>query len=189
MGGSGSIAGRAKEVNAPEIFGQLEIGARRALGSIGFSAKDSTRRSALVRSHPVTTPAASQDGQNQRTLVSKRTATTPRRHFPPRPGHRETPSTNESSAADVVAATTSVRARARTQANAPLHDCATDGLSPELLGQAARQALRPGLAARGVLGAVADALVPIGGIASIAQARALTSRRPSTNARVPSRPD
>ncbi len=45
-----------------------------------------------------------------------------------------------------------------------LNDCATDGLSPELLGQAARQALRRGLAARGDLGAVAKALAPFGGI-------------------------
>jgi predicted transcriptional regulator of viral defense system len=45
-----------------------------------------------------------------------------------------------------------------------LNDCATDGLSPELLGQAARQALRRGLAVRGDLGAVAKALAPFGGI-------------------------
>ena len=45
-----------------------------------------------------------------------------------------------------------------------LSDCATDGLSPELLGQAARQALRRGLAARGDLGAVTEALAPFGGI-------------------------
>jgi predicted transcriptional regulator of viral defense system len=45
-----------------------------------------------------------------------------------------------------------------------LNDCATDGLSPELLRQAARQALRRGLAARGDLGAVAHALAPFGGI-------------------------
>jgi len=45
-----------------------------------------------------------------------------------------------------------------------LNDCATDGLSPALLGQATRQALRRGLAARSDLGAVAEALAPFGGI-------------------------
>ena len=45
-----------------------------------------------------------------------------------------------------------------------LNDCANDGLSPELLGQATREALRRGLAARSDLGAVAGALAPFGGI-------------------------
>jgi predicted transcriptional regulator of viral defense system len=69
-----------------------------------------------------------------------------------------------------------------------LNDCATGGLSPELLGEASRQALRRGLAARGDLGAVADALAPFGGIGSTPPATALTSRRLSTNARVPRSP-
>ncbi len=47
-----------------------------------------------------------------------------------------------------------------------LNDCAASGLSPELLGQAARQALRRGLVARAQLAAVAEALAPFGGIAA-----------------------
>lgn len=45
-----------------------------------------------------------------------------------------------------------------------LNDCATAGLSPDLLGQAARQALRRGLVVRSDLGSVAEALAPFGGI-------------------------
>jgi predicted transcriptional regulator of viral defense system len=47
-----------------------------------------------------------------------------------------------------------------------LNDCAKSGLSPELLGQAARQALRRGLVAQHELGDVALALSSFGGIAS-----------------------
>ncbi|HNC94548.1 MAG TPA: type IV toxin-antitoxin system AbiEi family antitoxin domain-containing protein [Myxococcota bacterium] len=47
-----------------------------------------------------------------------------------------------------------------------LNDCATGGLSPELLGQAARQALRRGLVVKAQLGEVAEALAPFGGIAA-----------------------
>lgn len=45
-----------------------------------------------------------------------------------------------------------------------LRDCATEGLSPELLRQAAQQALRRGLVARGELGDVDRALAPFGGL-------------------------
>lgn len=45
-----------------------------------------------------------------------------------------------------------------------LADCARDGLSPELLLQAARQALRRGLVTRGDLGAVETVLAPFGGL-------------------------
>ena len=47
-----------------------------------------------------------------------------------------------------------------------LNDCARDGLSPELLRQAARQALRRGLVTKTELGDVAAALEPFGGIAT-----------------------
>ena len=47
-----------------------------------------------------------------------------------------------------------------------LNDCAKSGLSPELLGQAARQALRRGLVARTELGDVEAALAPFGGLAA-----------------------
>jgi predicted transcriptional regulator of viral defense system len=47
-----------------------------------------------------------------------------------------------------------------------LNDCARDGLSPELLRQAARQALRRGLVTKTELGDVAAALEPFGGIAA-----------------------
>jgi predicted transcriptional regulator of viral defense system len=47
-----------------------------------------------------------------------------------------------------------------------LIDCAKDGLSPELLRQAARQALRRGLAARNELDDVETALEPFGGLAA-----------------------
>lgn len=45
-----------------------------------------------------------------------------------------------------------------------LSDCAKEGLSPEVLGQAARQALRRGLVAKRDLGDVDRALEPFGGI-------------------------
>ena len=47
-----------------------------------------------------------------------------------------------------------------------LNDCARDGLSPELLRQAARQALRRGLVTKTELGDVAAALEPFGGSAA-----------------------
>jgi predicted transcriptional regulator of viral defense system len=47
-----------------------------------------------------------------------------------------------------------------------LNDCAKSGLSPELLRQAARQALRRGLVARNELGDVERALEPFGGLAA-----------------------
>jgi predicted transcriptional regulator of viral defense system len=47
-----------------------------------------------------------------------------------------------------------------------LNDCARDGLSPELLQQAAQQALRRGLATTAELGDVAAALQPFGGLAA-----------------------
>jgi predicted transcriptional regulator of viral defense system len=47
-----------------------------------------------------------------------------------------------------------------------LNDCATSGLSPELLRQAAQQALRRGLVAKAELGAVETALAPFGGLAT-----------------------
>jgi len=45
-----------------------------------------------------------------------------------------------------------------------LNDCALDGLSPELLRQAAQQALRRGLVTKAELGDVKDALKPFGGL-------------------------
>jgi predicted transcriptional regulator of viral defense system len=45
-----------------------------------------------------------------------------------------------------------------------LNDCARGGFSPELLAQAARQALRRGLVARAELGDVDIALAPFGGL-------------------------
>ena len=45
-----------------------------------------------------------------------------------------------------------------------LNDCAREGFSPELLRQAAREALERGLVTRPELGEVAAALVPFGGI-------------------------
>lgn len=45
-----------------------------------------------------------------------------------------------------------------------LNDCAQSGLSPEHLGQAARQALRRGLVVREELGEVIRALAPFGGL-------------------------
>jgi len=47
-----------------------------------------------------------------------------------------------------------------------LNDCARDGLSPELLRQAAQQALRRGLVATAELDDVKDALAPFGGLAA-----------------------
>lgn len=47
-----------------------------------------------------------------------------------------------------------------------LNDCARDGLSPELLRQAAQQALRRGLVTKAELGDVEKALQPFGGIAA-----------------------
>jgi predicted transcriptional regulator of viral defense system len=53
-----------------------------------------------------------------------------------------------------------------TNARRSLNDCARAGLSPDLLRQAAQQALHRGLVTRGELGDVAHALEPFGGIAS-----------------------
>jgi predicted transcriptional regulator of viral defense system len=47
-----------------------------------------------------------------------------------------------------------------------LNDCAQDALSPELLQQAARQALHRGLVTKPELGAVDEALKPFGGLAA-----------------------
>ncbi|AUX49049.1 hypothetical protein SOCE26_105940 [Sorangium cellulosum] len=47
-----------------------------------------------------------------------------------------------------------------------LNDCAREGLSPELLRQAAQQALRRGLVTKNELGDVETALKPFGGIAA-----------------------
>ena len=47
-----------------------------------------------------------------------------------------------------------------------LNDCAREGLSPELLRQAARQALRRGLVTRAELADVDAALAPLGGLAA-----------------------
>jgi predicted transcriptional regulator of viral defense system len=47
-----------------------------------------------------------------------------------------------------------------------LNDCAREGLSPELLRQAAQQALRRGLVAKAELGDVEEALKPFGGLAA-----------------------
>ncbi|MGH8324888.1 MAG: type IV toxin-antitoxin system AbiEi family antitoxin domain-containing protein, partial [Steroidobacteraceae bacterium] len=46
-----------------------------------------------------------------------------------------------------------------------LNDCAREGLAPELLRQAAKQALRRGLVTKGELGDVEEALEPFGGLA------------------------
>lgn len=45
-----------------------------------------------------------------------------------------------------------------------LNDCASAGLSPELLRQGAQQALRRGLVTRDELAAVEQALAPFGGL-------------------------
>jgi predicted transcriptional regulator of viral defense system len=47
-----------------------------------------------------------------------------------------------------------------------LNDCAREGLSPELLRQAAQQALRRGLVTKAELGEVEEALKPFGGLAA-----------------------
>jgi hypothetical protein len=47
-----------------------------------------------------------------------------------------------------------------------LNDCAREGLSPELLRQAAQQALRRGLVTKTELGDVEAALTPFGGLAA-----------------------
>ena len=52
-----------------------------------------------------------------------------------------------------------------TSASRTLSDCAKSGLSPELLRQAAQQALRRGLVTRGELADVETALKPFGGLA------------------------
>lgn len=51
-----------------------------------------------------------------------------------------------------------------TNARRTLNDCATDGLAPDLLRQAAQQALRRGLVARRELADVDVALAPFGGL-------------------------
>ena len=51
-----------------------------------------------------------------------------------------------------------------TNARRSLNDCAREGLSPDLLRQAAQQALRRGLVARVELCEVEDALLPFGGL-------------------------
>ena len=53
-----------------------------------------------------------------------------------------------------------------TNARRSLNDCAREGLSPELLRQAAQQALRRGLVTKGELGDVETALQPYGGLAA-----------------------
>jgi hypothetical protein len=58
-----------------------------------------------------------------------------------------------------------VRPRAATSASRTLSDCAKSGLSPELLLQAAQQALRRGLVTRSELADVETALEPFGGLA------------------------
>lgn len=52
-----------------------------------------------------------------------------------------------------------------TSAGRTLNDCAEQGLSPELLREAAQQALRRGLVTKAELGAVIAALAPFGGLA------------------------
>ena len=47
-----------------------------------------------------------------------------------------------------------------------LNDCATEGLSPELLRQGAQQALQRGIVTQSELGAVEVALAPFGGISA-----------------------
>jgi hypothetical protein len=53
-----------------------------------------------------------------------------------------------------------------TNARRSLNDCAREGLSPDLLQQAARQALRRGIVTKGELGDVESALKPFGGLAA-----------------------
>ncbi len=52
-----------------------------------------------------------------------------------------------------------------TSASRTLSDCAKNGLSPELLRQSAKQALRRGLVTKAEMGAVEEALEPFGGLA------------------------
>ena len=54
-----------------------------------------------------------------------------------------------------------------TNSRRTLNDCARGGLSPELLRQAARQALRRGLVTRAELGDVKAALKPYGGLGAV----------------------
>jgi hypothetical protein len=53
-----------------------------------------------------------------------------------------------------------------TSALRSLNDCAREGMSPDLLRQAARQAVRRGLVAKTQLGDVEEALTPFGGLAA-----------------------
>jgi hypothetical protein len=53
-----------------------------------------------------------------------------------------------------------------TNARRSLNDCALEGLSPDLLRQAAEQALRRGLVTKTELGDVERALGPFGGLAT-----------------------
>jgi alkylhydroperoxidase/carboxymuconolactone decarboxylase family protein YurZ len=53
-----------------------------------------------------------------------------------------------------------------TSARRTLNDCAREGLSPDLLRQGARQALRRGLVTKDELAEVDAALAPYGGIAA-----------------------
>jgi predicted transcriptional regulator of viral defense system len=53
-----------------------------------------------------------------------------------------------------------------TSAQRSLNDCAREGMSPDLLRQAARQAIRRGLVATTELGDVEEALTPFGGLAA-----------------------
>jgi len=53
-----------------------------------------------------------------------------------------------------------------TNARRTLNDCADSALTPELLRQAAQQALQRGLVTRAELGPVEQALAPFGGIAA-----------------------
>jgi len=53
-----------------------------------------------------------------------------------------------------------------TSARRSLNDCAREGVSPDLLRQAAQQALHRGLVTRAEIGDVEDALKPFGGLAA-----------------------
>jgi predicted transcriptional regulator of viral defense system len=53
-----------------------------------------------------------------------------------------------------------------TSSRRSLSDCAREGLSPELLRQAAQQALRRGLVTKAELGDIEEALKPFGGLAA-----------------------
>jgi predicted transcriptional regulator of viral defense system len=69
--------------------------------------------------------------------------------------------------ADIPAADRSwVSAVPVTNPRRTLNDCARDGISPELLQQAAQQALRRGLVVKSELADVETALAPFGGIAA-----------------------